>query len=145
MTKTDARGISTAYTYDVLNRATLRNYSDATPDISYVYENSLIPFSKGKLTKVSNNNQTTISYLTEDALGSVRAITDSSGKIKARRDFLPFGEEIYSGIGTRDINQNYFAIVATALISKNRGTRYITTIKNRIVKIDPIFTKSINL
>jgi hypothetical protein len=34
----------------------------------------------------------TISYLTEDALGSPRAITDSFGLLKARRDFLPFGE-----------------------------------------------------
>ncbi len=55
LTKTDARGISTAYTYDALNRATLRNYSDATPDISYVYDNPAIPFSKGKLTKVSSS------------------------------------------------------------------------------------------
>jgi RHS repeat-associated protein len=47
--------------------------------------------------------------LTEDALGSVRAITDSNGQIKARRDFLPFGEELYSGIGTRNTNQKYSA------------------------------------
>jgi RHS repeat-associated protein len=49
----------------------------------------------------------TISYLTEDALGSVRITTNSFGEVKARRDFLPFGEEIYAGIGNRNINQKY--------------------------------------
>lgn len=49
----------------------------------------------------------TISYLTEDALGSPRVITNSFGEIKARRDFLPFGEELYAGIGSRTTNQKY--------------------------------------
>jgi RHS repeat-associated protein len=49
----------------------------------------------------------TIGYLTEDALGSVRAITNSFGEIKARRDFLPFGEELFAGIGNRNTNQKY--------------------------------------
>jgi RHS repeat-associated protein len=47
--------------------------------------------------------------LTEDALGSVRVIIDSNGQIKARRDFLPLGEEIYAGIGNRNVNQKYSA------------------------------------
>jgi RHS repeat-associated protein len=49
----------------------------------------------------------TSSYLTEDALGSVRVITDSTGGIKSRRDFLPFGEELFAGIGNRNTNQKY--------------------------------------
>jgi RHS repeat-associated protein len=55
LTKTDARNISTTYTYDALNRATFRNYSDDTPDISYVYDDTNVPFSKGKLTKISSS------------------------------------------------------------------------------------------
>ena len=51
----------------------------------------------------------TISYLTEDALGSVRVTTNSSGDIKARRDFLPFGEELYAGLANRNTNQKYSA------------------------------------
>ncbi len=51
----------------------------------------------------------TISYLTEDALGSVRIVTNSIGEVKARRDFLPFGEEIYAGIGNRNAAQKYSA------------------------------------
>jgi len=49
----------------------------------------------------------TISYLTEDALGSVRITTNSFGEIKARRDFLPYGEELYAGLGGRSTNQKY--------------------------------------
>ncbi|MCV4860529.1 hypothetical protein OFB63_31250, partial [Escherichia coli] len=50
LTKTDARGISTTYTYDGLNRVTFRNYSDSTPDIAYTYDDPAVPFSRGKLT-----------------------------------------------------------------------------------------------
>ncbi|MGB7068405.1 MAG: RHS repeat-associated core domain-containing protein [Pyrinomonadaceae bacterium] len=52
----------------------------------------------------------TISYLTEDALGSPRVISNSFGEVKARRDFFPFGDEIYAGIGTRNTNQKYSSI-----------------------------------
>jgi RHS repeat-associated protein len=34
------------------------------------------------------------SYLTSDSLGTPRVITDSSGAVTARHDYLPFGEEI---------------------------------------------------
>jgi RHS repeat-associated protein len=49
----------------------------------------------------------TISYLTEDSLGSVRVTTNSFGEIKARRDFLPFGEELYAGLAGRNANHKY--------------------------------------
>ena len=48
----------------------------------------------------------TTSYLTEDALGSVR-VTNSFGEIKARRDFLPFGEELYAGLAGRNTGHKY--------------------------------------
>ena len=40
-------------------------------------------------------------YLTADHLGSTRVATSASGDELARRDYLPFGEEIPSGIGSR--------------------------------------------
>jgi RHS repeat-associated protein len=48
-----------------------------------------------------------ISYLTEDALGSVRVTTNSFTEVKARRDFLPFGEELYAGLAGRNASQKY--------------------------------------
>ena len=49
------------------------------------------------------------SYLTSDHLGSTRAVTDSNGLVKARHDYLPFGEEIQAGIGGRAAGQGYVA------------------------------------
>lgn len=37
-TKTDARGITTNYTYDAHNRSTGKTYSDSTPAVSYYYD-----------------------------------------------------------------------------------------------------------
>lgn len=50
-----------------------------------------------------------ISYTTTDHLGSPRVITDQSGQVTSRRDFLPFGEDINVGIGGRtgDGGQGY--------------------------------------
>jgi RHS repeat-associated protein len=48
-----------------------------------------------------------IQYTTQDTLGSPRVLTDASGQVTSRRDFLPFGEEIASGIGGRNTAQGY--------------------------------------
>ncbi len=37
-TKIDARGSTTTFTYDQLNRVTLMTYSDGTPSVSYFYD-----------------------------------------------------------------------------------------------------------
>ncbi|MEZ5308394.1 MAG: RHS repeat-associated core domain-containing protein [Pyrinomonadaceae bacterium] len=46
-------------------------------------------------------------YLTNDTLGSPRILTDRDGNVGSRRDFLPFGGEIPSGIVGRDFLQGY--------------------------------------
>ena len=57
--KTDAKGVETNYIYDTLNRITTRTHSDGTPTVTYTYENPNIPYSKGKLTKVSSSSTST--------------------------------------------------------------------------------------
>ena len=47
------------------------------------------------------------SYLTTDHLSSTRLVTDSGGNVKARYDYLPFGEEIGSNIGGRTPSMGY--------------------------------------
>jgi RHS repeat-associated protein len=48
------------------------------------------------------------SYLTNDTLGSPRVTTDSSGNVVSRRDFRPYGEEIYrQGQGTDKVRQKF--------------------------------------
>lgn len=78
LTKTDARGISTTYTYDGLNRVTFRNYSDSTPDIAYTYDDPAVPFSRGKLTKVASTVSETwyLSYDAQDRITASRQRTD---------------------------------------------------------------------
>ncbi len=47
------------------------------------------------------------SYLTADTLGSPRVVTDASGNVKARHDYLPFGEEVSANVGGRTTAQGY--------------------------------------
>ena len=69
---TDARGVYVEGTYDKFNRLTLRNYSDATPDVSFYYDGTglgAVPsFSKGKTTRVSSSVSET-RYTSFDNLG----------------------------------------------------------------------------
>jgi RHS repeat-associated protein len=51
----------------------------------------------------------TISYLTNDNLGSPRVITDNGGNVSSRRDFMPFGEDLNVGVGGRSATNKYSA------------------------------------
>jgi RHS repeat-associated protein len=68
--KTDARNVATTFSYDNLNRVLSRSYSDATPQVTYTYENASIPFSKGRLTKVSSSVSQT-EYNSFDVMGRI--------------------------------------------------------------------------
>jgi RHS repeat-associated protein len=46
-------------------------------------------------------------YLTYDHLDSPRIITGKQGEVLARRDYMPFGEDLFSGIGHRTEEQAY--------------------------------------
>ncbi|MFV0388396.1 MAG: RHS repeat domain-containing protein [Pyrinomonadaceae bacterium] len=46
-------------------------------------------------------------YLTADHLGSPRVLTDQSGSVLSRRDFMPFGEEAMIGTGPRAAGHGY--------------------------------------
>ena len=58
-------------------------------------------------TIVAPVQEATTSYLTTDHLGSPRVITDASGGVIARRDFMPFGEELGVGVGSRSESLKY--------------------------------------
>jgi RHS repeat-associated protein len=47
------------------------------------------------------------SYLTSDSLGTPRVISGLNQEIKARHDYLPFGEELFAGTGGRTTAQGY--------------------------------------
>ncbi len=62
----------------------------------------------------------TISYTTTDNLGSPRVITDKNGNVTSRRDFMPFGEELFAGTPNRTTAAKY-SITGDALRKKFTG------------------------
>ena len=42
-----------------------------------------------------------------DQLGSTRLVTDASGVVTERHDYMPFGEELFAGVGGRNTGQGY--------------------------------------
>ena len=42
-------------------------------------------------------------YVVTDHLGSTRLVVDGAGTVKGLHDYLPFGEEIYNGVGGRTV------------------------------------------
>ncbi|MDY7095208.1 MAG: RHS repeat-associated core domain-containing protein, partial [Acidobacteriota bacterium] len=54
---TDARGIVTTRVLDELDRVTFVDYPDDSLDITYTYDDPLVPFSKGRLTAITRNGQ----------------------------------------------------------------------------------------
>src|SRR5436853_3716638 len=53
------------------------------------------------------------SYLTTDHLGSTRVVTKQDKSVQARYDYLPFGEELGVGIGSRSSAMKYSGLDAT--------------------------------
>lgn len=82
---TDSRNITIFGTYDVLNRLRVRDYSDATPDVSFTYDDPTIPNSRGKLTKVT----TSVSESRFTSFDELGRITSSSFSIEGRTWSMP--------------------------------------------------------
>ena len=76
-----------------------------TEMIVYVYSNGrqIAEYSTGATPPA---NPTT-NYTATDMLGSPRVLTDSLGNVVSRRDFLPFGEELYADGTHRSVAGKY--------------------------------------
>ena len=87
-------------------------------------------------------------YLTGDHLGSPRVITDTSGTVKARHDYHPFGEEIgLRGGRNADLHKYVVDTVKQKFTSKERddetgldyfGARYYASTLGRFTSPDPL-------
>jgi RHS repeat-associated protein len=55
----------------------------------------------------SQNIDSGTNYITQDHLGSTRVVSNQQGEVISRHDYLPFGEELYTGIGGRSASQGY--------------------------------------
>lgn len=79
--------------------------SQPTEETIFVYDG------KGRLvaeysTQAASSNPTT-NYTTIDKLGTPRVITDATGNVTSRRDFMPFGEELDADPNYRTFNLKY--------------------------------------
>lgn len=72
LTTTDASGRTVTETYDDLNRLTFRNYSDSTPDVTFTYDDSQVPNSKGQLTAITSSVSST-QFTAFDELGRIKS------------------------------------------------------------------------
>jgi len=75
-------------------------------------EVTVFVYSSGKLvaeysTELPQNPTT--NYVATDTLQSVRAISDKNGNVISRRDFMPFGEELYANTANRTTGAKYSA------------------------------------
>ena len=91
----DARGINTDFSYDGLNRLTLIDYSDSTPDARYFYDSQTLPSGAPSYTKGSS-----IGRLIAMTYGSSSSITgnyfgyDSMGRVNVQKQVT--GSNTYS-------------------------------------------------
>jgi RHS repeat-associated protein len=89
---TNTLGGTTTYVYDGEGQRVMKQTSAGTT--TYVYD------ALGNLAAEYDSVATTSAcgtptcYVTVDQLGSTRVVTDSSGNVTQRYDYLPFGEEI---------------------------------------------------
>lgn len=74
-------------------------------------DTTIFVYSAGKLIAEYSTapppQEPTTKWTVTDQLGSPRVLVDSLGQIVARRDFLPFGEEIHTGVGARSTTLDY--------------------------------------
>jgi RHS repeat-associated protein len=94
-----------------------------------------------------NTSPCTTCYLTYDHLGSVRIVTDQSGNVVARHDYLPFGEEIPAGYAGRGSQWGSTADVDTKFTNQIRdnetgmdyfNARYYGSALGRFTSPDPM-------
>ena len=121
-TTADAGGQS--YTYDAENKMISASNSSGTIG-EYFYDGDgkrmkkIVPSTgevtvfvydaAGKLigeysTVVTSPQESKVSYLTNDHLGSPRINTDATGGVIARHDYMPYGEEIFTAQRTTGLN-----------------------------------------
>jgi len=87
-------------------------------------------------------------YITADHLGSTRVVTNSSGSVISRHDYMPFGIELGSGVGGRTSGMGYGVTdnVRQKFTQKERdaetgldyfGARYFSSMEGRFTGCDP--------
>ncbi len=137
-------GGTAQYFYDGLGQR-VEKLLNSNPTV-YVYD------AQGKLAAEygSGNGQAALCqtcYLLADALGSTRLVTDNTGSVVGRHDYLPFGEEIAGGTGGRGGQWGTLDLVDRKFTGQVRdsetgedyfGARYYGSALGRFTSPDPL-------
>jgi RHS repeat-associated protein len=128
--KKTAGSVNSVYVYDIAGRM-VAEYTDFT-----------------------SQTADSTSYLTTDALGSTRVVTDANGAVAARYDYHPYGEAIYSFGGRDNVVENGIhtygsdanSLARQKFTQKERdtetgldyfGARYYSSAAGRFTSVDP--------
>ena len=139
-------GATTTYSYDGDGRRVKKVVGSVTTIFVYNASGQLIAeYTNDTTTPVGGGGT---SYLTSDHLGSTRVVMKSDGSVKARYDYLPFGEEIPSSVGGRSAVAGYGGGDSTKqkFTGKERDSesgldyflaRYYSSAQGRFTSVDP--------
>jgi RHS repeat-associated protein len=96
-----------------------------------------------------------VSYLTQDMLGSTRAVTGQNGEVKSRHDYLPFGGEIdglkIPNTGREQFTTYNYGSVTQKFTGKERDeetgldysvNRYYSSAQGRFTGVDPLLASA---
>ena len=96
---------TTTYVYDGEGQRVMKQTSAGTT--TYVYDAVGNLAAEYNTVAAASACGTPTCYVTVDQLGSTRVVTDSSGNVTQRYDYLPFGEEIPAGTDGRTTAMGY--------------------------------------
>lgn len=101
--QTTVGGTTRTMVYDIFGQA-VADYNGSTLERENLYRG-------GQLLSTYETSNSAWKYVLSDAQGSTRAVMSAGGSpaIVARHDYLPFGEEIPSNVGSRNGTQGYGA------------------------------------
>lgn len=112
-----AQGVTTRFVYDQGGRLLAEYEGEPVPSLDAPTKEHIYGAS-GMLATVEADK---INYHTPDHLGSPRILTDGSGQVISRRDFLPYGEQLDASLGNRSSVQGY---IPSADFIKQKFTGY---------------------
>ncbi len=103
LVKATGTGAAAQYVYDGEGRRVQKVMGGVTTN--YIYD------AQGELAAeyAPNPAATGTQYLTVDHLGSTRLVTNGTGTVVSRYDYLPFGEEIFAPVGGRTTAMGYLS------------------------------------
>ncbi len=105
-TSATVNGVTYTYLYDGLGQRVQKTGNGATTTFVYDADGNLA--AEYQITgQLAPPCPAPTCYVTVDHLGSARMITDSSGNVAARYDYLPFGTELQAGTGGRLASMGY--------------------------------------